>query len=108
MKTIIKQAETFRRALKFTHIKSGEIIDLDGCTAYSQMRKKPGDEWVADAECAIDTVNGIVMATWSAAQTADFPVGKLGYDIWLVYRDEQKPIYTETIEVVKPYTVIGD
>lgn len=108
MKTVIKQAETFRRSLKFTHIKSGEIINLDGCTAYSQMRKVPGGELIADADCAIDIANGIVMATWSAAQTAEFPIGKLGYDIWLVYRDEQKPIYTETVEVIQPYTVIGE
>lgn len=94
--------------MKFTHIKSGETIDLDGCEAYAQMRVKPGGSLIADADCAIDVVNGIVSATWSADQTASFPIGKAGYDIWLVSGEEQKPIYTEEVEVVKAYTVIGD
>lgn len=107
MKTIIKQSETFRRALKFTNIKSGEIIDLTGCTAYSQMRTEPSGELLAEAECAIDTNNGVVSATWSKEQTATFPVGKAGYDIWLRSGDEQKPIFEEEVIIKQGYTEIG-
>lgn len=106
MNTIIKQSETFRRTLKFTHVKSGEIIDLTGCTAYAQMRTEPGGTLLDEATCAIDTANGIVSATWSAEQTANLPLGKAGYDIWLKCGDEQKPIFTEQVTVVKGYTEI--
>ena len=107
MKTIISQAETFRRALKFTNVKSGEIVNLTGCTAYSQMRVKPKGTWHSDATCAIDTNNGIITATWSKEQTAQFPLGVLGYDIWLTCDGEQKPIFSEQVEIVEGYTEIG-
>ena len=42
MRTIIIQNETFRRSLKFTDIKTGAVLDLTGCTAFAQMRDKPG------------------------------------------------------------------
>jgi hypothetical protein len=104
MSTIIKQSETFRRALKFNNLKTGAVIDLTGCEAYSQMRKHPKGELLGTAICAIDITQGIITATWSKEQTAEFPVGQAGYDIWLVSGDEQKPIYTETVEIIAGYT----
>ena len=104
MKTIIKKAETFRRSLKFTDLKTGGILDLTGCAAYSQMRKSPGGDLLDTAVCSIDTGTGVISALWSADMTAEWPVGDCGFDIWLVSDEEQKPIYTEMCSVVLPWT----
>ena len=104
MKTIITQAETFRRSLKFTSLKTGAIINLDGCEAYSQMRKKPKGELLGTATCSIDIEQGVVTAMWSKEQTASWEIGQAGYDIWLVCGEEQKPIFTEEVKIIAGYT----
>ena len=106
MITIIKQAETFRRSLKLCDVNTGVIADLTGCTAYAQMRKTPGGDLIASATVSIDTGTGVVTALWDAATTATFPIGTWGYDIWLVCGGDQKPIFTEQVSVIKPYTQI--
>lgn len=108
MKTIIKQNETFRRTLQFTDTKTNRIIDLTGCTAYSQMRDKPGGTLLGDATCTVDVPSGTVSALWTPAQTDAFPIGDCGFDIWLVCAGEQKPIYTEFCTVVKGFTVLPE
>lgn len=102
--TTIKQAETFRRALVIRDIKANTVMDLTDCTAHAQMRTQPGGELLAEASCSVDALNGTVTALWTAEQTAAFPVGDCGYDIWLKNGDEQKPIFTEKVTVVKSYT----
>ena len=106
MTTIIKQNETFRRSLKLTQTQTGVTQDLTGCTAYSQMRNVPGGDLIATAEVTIDAEQGVITALWTAEQTADFPLGTCGYDIWLKCEDDQKPIYTEQVSVIKSYTEI--
>jgi len=106
MRTIIKQAETFRRSLKFTDLKTGAKLDLTGCTAYSQMRNKPGGTLYDSAECTVDTVNAVISALWDKDLTAAWPEGPCGFDIWLVCGGEQKPIYSEECVVAVSYTDI--
>lgn len=104
MKTIIKKAETFRRSLKFTNIKTGGILDLTGCVAYSQMRKSPGGDLLDTATCSINTGTGVISVLWSADMTAAWPLGDCGFDVWIESDGEQKPIYTELCAVVKSWT----
>ena len=104
MTAIIKQKETFRRTLKLTDAKSGAVLDLTGVTAYSQMRKKPGDALIATAACTVDASSGSIDVLWTASQTEDFPLGKAGFDVWITYEGEQKSIYTELVEIVQGYT----
>lgn len=104
MGTIIKQKETFRRTLKLTDTKSGAVIDLAGVTAYSQMRKQPGGELLGTAQCTVSEQRGEVEVLWTASQTEFFPLGSAGYDVWLTLEGDQKPIYTEAVEIVQGYT----
>ena len=108
MRTIIIQNETFRRSLKFTDIKTGAKLDLTGCSAYAQMREKPGGTLYDSAECTIDTDNGVISALWDAALTAGWPLGNCGFDIWLVCDGEQKPVYTEQCIVGQGYTDVSE
>lgn len=107
--TTIKQNETLRVSLKLADAKSGMALDLSGCSAYSQMRKKPGDSLIATATCTINAPKGIIDVLWTADQTADFPLGTCGFDVWLIFPDdndgfEQKSIYTDEIQVIMGYT----
>ena len=107
--TIIKQKETFRRVLKLTDTKSGAVLDLTGVSAYSQMRKQPGGDLLGTAQCTVNEQKGEVEVLWTATQTENFPLGNAGYDVWLTLEGDQKPIYTEAVEIVQGYTEnIGD
>ena len=107
--TIIKQKETFRRVLKLTDTKSGAVLDLTGVSAYSQMRKQPGGELLGTAQCTVNEQKGEVEVLWTASQTEFFPLGNAGYDVWLTLEGDQKPIYTEAVEIILGYTEnIGD
>lgn len=114
MALTIKQNETFRISLKLTDATSGMVIDLTGCSAYSQMRRTPDSELIATATCTINDPKGTVTVLWTATQTAEFPIGECGFDVWLVFPNdndeyEQKSIYTDVIEVIKGYTEnVGD
>lgn len=102
MATIIERGETFRRTLKFSRKNTGESIDLTGCTAHSEMRNKPKGTLLATATCTIGS--GIVEALFDKTATAGLPLGEAGYDIWLVCGDDQKPVFTERVSVIDPYT----
>lgn len=104
MTTIIKRGETFRRSLKLTYAETGEIVDLSECTAFSQMRTAPGGRLIETGACTIKQDTGTVYALWTAEKTMAMPTGKYGYDVWVVNGEERKPIYTEEVEVVDPYT----
>ena len=107
--TIIKQKETFRRVLKLTDTKSGAVLDLTGVSAYSQMRKQPGGELLGTAQCTVNEQKGEVEVLWTTSQTENFPLGNAGYDVWLTLEGDQKPIYTEAVEIILGYTEnIGD
>ena len=104
MATIIKQRETFRRRLKLTDSKSGAVLDLTGCTAYSQMRREPGGELLGTAQCTVDEKKGEIEILWTASQTANWDVGNAGYDVWLYLEGDQKVIFTETVKIILSYT----
>ena len=109
MATVIKQKETFRVSLTLTDAVSGSALDLTDCTAYSQMRKKPGDSLIATAQCTVNDAKGSIDVLWTADQTAEFPLGMCGFDVWLVFPNdndayEQKAIYTDQIQVIQGYT----
>ena len=104
MATIIKQKETFRRVLQCTDLKSGAVLDLTGVSAYSQMRKYPGGELIGTAQCTVNEKKGEIEVLWTASQTEYFPLGSAGYDVWLTFEGDQKPIYTETVEIGLGYT----
>ena len=103
-RTIIKRAETFRRNLRFTHRTTGANIDLSGCTARCQMRDEPGGTLLADAQCTVEGVTGKVIVVFDKNVTAGLPLGEAGYDVWLVADGEQRPIFTEKVTIVDPYT----
>lgn len=103
----VKQSETFRRSYRFRNAQTKEVLDLTGCTAYSQMRTGE-NELIADADCSIDTTLGRVTALWTSEKTADIPVGTYFFDVWLKCGDEQKPFTTEQVDIINPITVIGE
>lgn len=104
MATTIKQKETFRQVLRLTDARSGAVMDLTGCTAYSQMRKAPGGELLGTATCTIDASKGTIEVLWTASQTEDFPVGPAGYDVWIAFEGDQRAIFTDTVNIIKSYT----
>jgi len=107
--TTIKQKETFRKSFKLTDAKSGMKIDLTGCTAYSEMRREPGGELLGIATCTVDATKGTIDVIWTSSVTANWAVGNAGYDVWLECEGDKKPIYTETIKIIKGYTQnVGD
>ena len=104
MKTIIKQAEDFRRIKTLKYVDTGQPVNLSGCSAYCQMRTTPDGEMIANAECEIQTGAGRVIAAFPSSVTAEIPIGDYGFDIWLVDGDSAKPIHTEQISIVGRYT----
>lgn len=104
MTTIIKRGETFRRSLKLTYAETGLKVDLSDCQVYSQMRTSPGGRLIGTAACTMNQETATIYALWTAEATSAMSPGKYGYDVWVVNGDERKPIYTEEVEVVDPYT----
>jgi len=104
MTTIVKRGETFRRSLRLTYAETGLTVDLSDCQVYSQMRTCPGGMLVGTGACTINSDTGTIYALWTAEKTSAMQTGKYGYDVWVVNGDERKPIYTELVEVVDPYT----
>lgn len=102
--TIIRQGDTFRKRIAFTHAGTTNPVDLTGYTAYSQLRTKPGEELKAEAEAIVDPELGRVTVIFSAADTAALEPGEYGYDIRLESADDIRTIFMETVKIVKPYT----
>lgn len=105
-KNLVKQSETFRRSYIFRNGQTKEVLDLTGCTAYAQMRTKPGGDLIAAATCSIDTAIGRVTALWSSVQTAAINPGTYYFDVWLKCDDDQRPFTTEQVDVIQTITEI--
>ena len=103
-RTIIKQAEKFDRVVFLKYADTGEYVNLIECTAYCQMRNKPGGTLIATASCVIEPTLGRISASFSSEDTADIVPGDYGFDIWLVCEGTAKPIHTELVTVVKRFT----
>ena len=102
--TIIRQGDTFRKRIAFTHAGTTNPIDLTGYTAFAQLRQKPGEELKAEAEAIVDAEIGRVTVIFSAADTAALEPGEYGYDIRLVSNDDTRTIFSEIVKIIKPYT----
>lgn len=105
-KNICKQSETFRRSYRFRNGETKAILDLTGCTAYSQMRDKPNGTLVANATCSIDTAVGRVTVLWTKDQTAEIAPGHYVFDVWLKCGDDQRPFVTEEVDIIPTITEI--
>lgn len=105
-KNVVKQSETFRRSYIFRNPETKQILDLTGCTAYSQMRDKPGGVLVKSAVSTIDVSLGRATVLWSKDKTASIPPGVYYFDVWLKCGDEQRPFTTEMVEIVPTITEI--
>ena len=99
-----KQGDTIRLFVKIAYKGTGDPVNLAGCTARSQLRKKPGDSLKANGTVAIDTANGLVSATYTSAQTAVLEPGSYGFDIRLQTQGDEITLITKQITIVKPYT----
>lgn len=102
--TIIKQAEKFDRVITLKYADTGAFVDLTGCSAYCQMRTKPGGILVGTADCSIDSELGRITASFSSEDTDDIDAGNYGFDVWIVSDGTAKPIWTEEVTVIKRYT----
>ena len=103
-RTIIKQAEQFDRVVTLKYADTGAYVDLEGCSAYCQMRTEPGGELLATADCSVEPNVGRVAASFSSSITAEIEPGNYGFDIWLVCEGTKKPILTEEVTIIKRYT----
>ena len=100
--TELKQGDTFRRKLSLTIKDSGEPADLTGCTAYCQVRRSPGQELLLTASATID--GGTIYVTLTKDQTATLEPGEYGFDVRLECDDDRRTLYTEWINLIKPFT----
>ena len=121
---VYRQGDTIRRGVKLAYKGTGDPVNLTGCTAYSQMRRIPGDELVLEGIPSIDIAQGTVRVEFTAEQTSLIEPGTYGFDIRLksVWRASRPDIgdysinpvgqsgtdvitlYTERIQIVEAYT----
>ena len=101
---VVKQGDILRRDISLTYKKTHAVVDLTGCTAYSHLRSKPGNELLLEGDCSIDTETGIVTVIYSSDQIQTLEEGDYGFDVRLVLDDQKKTIYTERFTLVIPYT----
>ena len=106
--TIVRQGDTFRRSITLTYKQTGTIVDLTGCTAYSQMRSKPGEALCFDGDTSIDVATGKIIVTFAKEDMETLEPGDYGFDVRLEADNDRKTIYTERITVVLPYTEMDD
>ena len=103
-RVIIRQGDTLSREISLKYKKTLTVVDLTGCTAFSQLRKKPGDELCLEGTCSINTETGVVTVEYTADQIQTLEFGDYGFDVRLVLDDQKKTIYTERFTLVIPYT----
>lgn len=101
---IYKQGDTIRQYVKIAFKGTGAPVNLAGCMAYSQMRKLPEDELIADGAISIDAPNGLVSATYTPAQTINLMPGVYGFDIRMKSQGDVITLITKQITIKKPYT----
>lgn len=78
---VYRQGDTIRQGVKLAYKGTGAPVNLTGCTAYSQMRKYPGEELIAQGTTFINVALGIVSVEFTKDQTAQLEAGEYGYDI---------------------------
>ena len=124
---VYRQGDTIRFGVKLAQKGTGDPTNLTGCTAFSQMRKYPEGELIAEGTPYINVPLGIVGIEYTKDQTAQLEPGEYGYDIrmkseWGVNRqfpDAYIPddpgrragtdvitLYSTRIKIIPPYTVL--
>ena len=104
--TDLRQGDTFRRVLSLTYKGSGEPADLTGCTAYCQVRRSPGQELLLNASATIN--GGEIMVLLTRQQTGSLEPGEYGFDVRLECDGDRRTLYTEWINLIKPFTERSD
>lgn len=102
----IRQGDTFHRRICFTYPGVGPV-SLTDVTAFSQIRRKPGDELIAEAETVIDVENGTIDVIFTAEKTAAIEPGTYGYDVRIKSAGNTYTVDSEKIKVVKPFTEVA-
>lgn len=102
----ILQNEDFQLVLELQYADTLEHVDLTGVSAFSEMRSSRNGDLAATGSCGVNTENGQITVTYSAAQTANLEEGDYGFDIWVVDNSSKKhPIWEEEhVRVLKPFT----
>ena len=102
--TIVKQGDMIRRDITLTYKKTHAVVDLTGCTAYSHLKTKPGNELLLVGTCSIDLETGTVTVIYDSDQIQTLAEGDYGFDVRLVLDGQKKTIDTERFSLVIPYT----
>ena len=102
MQITYKQGDTIRHYVKLAYKGTGEPVNLEGCTAKSQMRKNK--ELVAEGAIAIDTANGLVSATYTPQQTKVLEPGNYSFDIRMQSQGDVITLCTKQIKIIEPET----
>ena len=105
---VVKQGDTLSRDISLRYKKTNAVVDLTGCTAYSQLRTKPGEELKLEGVTSINTETGTISVAYSADQMETLDPGDYGFDVRLELDNERKTVYTERFTLVKPYTELSD
>ena len=100
----IKRREDYKKYLHLQYADTEDPLDLTGCSVFCQMRDEPGGELLATAACTMDASAGDIWVTFSGSDTEDLPLGKAGFDIWIVESGRKHPIYTTECMIVDAYT----
>jgi hypothetical protein len=90
----IDQGTTFSTEINMTD-ENGDIIPLDGYTAYAKMKK-----WYTSSKCtefttSVDGNNGIITLSLTPEETICVGAGRYVYDVELVLEDANT--YTTTV-----------
>ena len=102
--TELKQGDTLRRRITLEYKGTKTPVNLTGCTGYSQFRRFPGGELIANGTVTVGGAEGTVVAVYTATQTITFEPGEYGFDIRLESSGDRKTLYEEAVTVVLPYT----
>ena len=78
---VYRQGDTIRLGVKLAYKGTGSPVNLEGCTAYSQMRKYPGEELIAQGIPYINVPLGLISVEYTKDQTAQLEPGEYGFDI---------------------------
>lgn len=77
---VIDQGSTFSVDLDLTD-ENGDVINLNGYTATSDMRKWYTSVTSYPFTCSINTVAGVISLSMTAAQTSTLSAGRYVYDV---------------------------
>ena len=124
---IYRRGDTISKWLKLSYKGTGEPVNLAGLNVFSQMRKEPDGDLIADGSVMVDAANGLICAVYTTEQSANLTPGEYGFDIRakFVYQNQGRPdmdgntptvvtgnasvsevitLFSTRITIVEPYT----